>query len=235
MTDGRGGTELLTLLRVLQFGDSMLPIGAFSFSNGLESAVATGLVGDEATLRDYVRTVVEQAATGDGIALLHAHRAAAAHDLPGVIRADRAIINRKLSEEMRLMTVRMGRKLGELGEIVHSVPLMSAWLEGVKTGATPGSYAAGLAILLAGLGLSEREAFAVHQYGAAMMVLGASLRLMKINYLAVQAILFEVNGLAPSAYARIAPCTLDDMATFAPVADVLAAIHVKAHVRMFMN
>lgn len=226
---------MLAVLRMLQFGDSMLPIGAFSFSNGLESAVATGLVQDEPTLREYVHTVVEQAATGDCIALLHAHRAAANQDLAEVVRADQAVICRKLSEEMRLMTVRMGRKFGELGEFVHSVPLMKEWLAGVKTGATPGSYAAGLAILLAGLGLSERESFAVHQYGVAMMVLGASLRLMKINHLATQAILFEVNSEAPAAYARIAGCTLDDMATFAPVADVLAAIHVKAHIRMFMN
>ena len=39
------------LLRLLQFGDSMLPVGAFSFSNGLESAVQQGVVHDAATLR----------------------------------------------------------------------------------------------------------------------------------------------------------------------------------------
>ncbi|MBK8048091.1 MAG: urease accessory protein UreF [Anaerolineales bacterium] len=226
---------MLAVLRVLQFGDSMLPIGAFSFSNGLESAVATGLVRDESTLREFVYTVVEQAATGDCIALLHAHRAAARHDLAAVVLADQAVMRRKLNEEMRLMTVRMGRKFGELGEFVHSVPLMNGWLEAIKTGATPGTFVAGVAVLLAGLGISERECFAVHQYGVATMVLGAALRLMKINHLTTQAILFAVNGEAPAAFARIAGCTLDDMATFAPVADVLAAIHVKAHVRMFMN
>ena len=36
---------------LLQFGDSMLPVGAFSFSNGLESAVQQGLVHDADTLR----------------------------------------------------------------------------------------------------------------------------------------------------------------------------------------
>ncbi|MFN8470012.1 MAG: urease accessory protein UreF [Caldilineaceae bacterium] len=227
--------DILTAMRLLQFADSILPIGAFSFSNGLESAIATGIVNDEETLREYVYTITEQAATGDGVALLHAHRAAVAQDLAGVICADNAIIQRKLAEEMRLMTTRMGRKLGELGEFVHSVPLMSEWLAGVKAGNTPGTYAVGLGILTAGLGLLEQESFAMHQYGAAMMVLGASLRLMKINYLATQAILFEVNGQVPAAYVRVASRTLEDMATFAPTADVLAAIHVKAHVRMFMN
>ena len=31
------------------------------------------------------------------------------------------------------------------------------------------------------------------------------------------------------------PRPLDDMAAFAPVAEILAAVHVKAHVRLFMN
>ena len=43
------GTALL-LARMLQFGDSMFPIGGFSFSCGLESAVQKGVVTDGATL-----------------------------------------------------------------------------------------------------------------------------------------------------------------------------------------
>lgn len=31
--------NILSLSRMMQFGDSMLPVGAFAFSNGLESAV----------------------------------------------------------------------------------------------------------------------------------------------------------------------------------------------------
>ncbi len=54
----------------------MLPVGAFSFSGGLESAVQQGVVRDVATSREFVRTATDQAASGDGIALLAAHRAA---------------------------------------------------------------------------------------------------------------------------------------------------------------
>jgi len=42
--------------RLLQFGDSMFPIGGFSFSCGLESAVQTGVVHDRATLHAFART-----------------------------------------------------------------------------------------------------------------------------------------------------------------------------------
>ena len=64
------------LARMLQFGDSMFPIGGFSFSCGLESAIQKGVVADVATLDAFARTAVEQAARGDGIALIAAHRAA---------------------------------------------------------------------------------------------------------------------------------------------------------------
>ena len=33
----------------------------------------------------------------------------------------------------------------------------------------------------------------------------------------------------------VAELGLDDMAAFAPMIDILAAVHVKAHVRMFMS
>ena len=42
------------IMRVLQFGDSLLPIGSFSFSNALESAVQQGVVRDTATLGEFV-------------------------------------------------------------------------------------------------------------------------------------------------------------------------------------
>ena len=42
-------------MRLLQFGDSMLPVGSFAFSNALESAVEQGVVHDVVTLRGFVR------------------------------------------------------------------------------------------------------------------------------------------------------------------------------------
>src|ERR1700745_833207 len=109
-------------MRILQFGDSMLPVGAFSFSNGLEAAVQTGLVHDLDTLRQFVQTATEQAATGDGIAVLAARRGAPERGVARVGEADRAVFQRKLNEEMRTMTVRMGRKLAEMTVHVLAAP-----------------------------------------------------------------------------------------------------------------
>jgi urease accessory protein len=223
------------LMRLLQFGDSMLPVGAFSFSNGLEVAVQTGMVHDLDTLRQFVHTATEQAATGDGIAVLAAHRGARTGAFAQIVEADRAVYHRKLNEEMRTMTVRMGRKLAELAVHVLSAPGVNDWLAAIKVGNTPGTYPVGQALVFTALGLAEQDAFAVHQYGVASMMLGAALRLLKVNYLDAQAMLFEINSAAASAYERVRGAALEDMSTFAPVMDVLAAVHVKSTVRMFMN
>ena len=228
-------SSIPAVMRLLQFGDSMLPVGSFSFSNGLESAVQQKVVHDLETLRRFVLTAVRQAGTSDGIAVLEAFRAFTENDADRIIRADRTVFNRKLNEEMRTMTVRMGRKLAEMAEKVAPSPQVAAWLASIKRGDTPGTYPVGQALVFASLGLREGDAFAVHQYGLASMMLGASLRLLKISYLDAQAVLFAINGEAEAAYTRVARSSLDNMATYAPVMDVLAAMHVQANVRMFMN
>src|SRR5215470_6000853 len=95
--------------RLLQFGDSMFPIGGFSFSCGLESAIQKGVVVDAATLQAFTLTAVEQAARGDGIALIVAHGSAVAHDVEALILIDQQVYARKLSNELRTMSVRTGK------------------------------------------------------------------------------------------------------------------------------
>jgi len=223
------------IMRVLQFGDSLLPVGAFSFSNGLESAIQQEVVHDVASLRNYIQTVLDQAATSDGVAVLAAFRAAHIGDDERIDEVDHAVYDRKLNEQMRLMTVRMGRKLAEMADGIIGPGAAGPWLERIKAGSTPGCYPVAQGLVFASLDLSEQEVFAVHQYGLASMIGAASLRLMKVHYLDVQAILFELAGQAEPDYHRVAGRTLDDMCAFAPGIDVLAAAHVQAKVRMFMN
>ncbi|MDF2698368.1 MAG: ureF [Labilithrix sp.] len=225
----------MDIARVLQFADSTLPVGAFSFSNGLESAVQCGVVHDVTTLREFVRTATRQVASADGIALLVAHRAALASDLERLREADQAVLNRKLSEEMRTMSVRMGKKLAELVHRVVPAPLVTSWLDKIRSGAVPGTYPVVFGLALAVQGVSESDTFAAHQYGVATMMLGAALRLMRLAYLDGQAILYDVNAGIAQDYVRVERATLDDMATFAPVADILSAAHVTAHMRLFMS
>jgi urease accessory protein len=220
---------------MLQFGDSMFPIGSFAFSGGLESAIQKGVVRDVDTLQAFARTAVEQAALGDGIALIWAHRAAVAGDLAELERIDQQVYGRKLSAETRAMTVRVGKKFAEMGAGITAAPLLHTWLERIQQGATPGCYPVGLAVNFAVQDLPDREAFIVHQYGVGAMILSAALRLMKVSHVETQRILYELNTDAEAAYELAARSSLADMAGFAPLVEILAAVHVKAHLRLFMN
>jgi urease accessory protein len=233
--DGGCTADQIDIASILEFGDSMLPVGAFSFSGRLESAIQQGVVIDVPTLREFVMTAVEQAATADGIGVIAAHRAAAADQLERVADIDQVMFNRKLSDETRNMTTRMGKKLVELGAQVTRTAMLTAWLEKIRNGATPGTYPAGLAVLFASLGLAERAVFIVHQYGVATTILGASLRLLRVDHMDTQRILFEINAQAAIMYERAAAARLEDMAAYAPVYDILAAVHARAQVRLFMN
>src|SRR5215472_10380910 len=165
MTSARADSApgVTRLMAALQFGDSLLPIGAFAFSNGLESAVQQHVVQDKAALSEFVLTASRRAATTDGVALLAAHRAAVTSDLEQVNAADRAVENRKLSEEARTMSARMGRKLAELGTLISSAPMLGRWLTEVLHHRAPGTYPAALAVLFAGLGSPAADAFGVPQ------------------------------------------------------------------------
>jgi urease accessory protein len=220
---------------MLQFGDSTFPIGSFSFSCGLESAIQKGVVSDAPTLRAFALTAVEQTARGDGIALIAAHRAAMAGDVDALIRIDKRVEARKLSEEMRTMTVRMGKKFMEMSALMIGAPLLLKWRDCIESSVTPGCYPVTLAVNFAGQDMSSLGAFVVHQYGVAATILGAGLRLMRISHIDTQNILYELNGRTASAYEVAAAACLSDMSGYAPLTDILAAVHTKSHVRLFMN
>jgi urease accessory protein len=234
---GTGGASsgMVHLARLLQFSDSTLPIGSFAFSNGLESALQTGIVRDPDSLLAYVELILRQSARMDGIALLHAHRAARAGAYGAIVEIDRELYCRRVGEEQQMMLTRVGKKFAELVLKIMPSPDLSRWLDDIKADATPGCLPVGQALALAHMGVDEIEAFVMHQYAIASMILSAALRLMRIDHLDTQRILFTAQGRVADDYQAVRDLALDEMASFAPVFDVLVAHHTTTHVRLFMN
>jgi urease accessory protein len=58
---------------------------------------------------------------------------------------------------------------------------------------------------------------------------------MKVSHVDTQRVLYQLGASADAAYEKAAAARLEDMAGFAPLTEILAAVHVKAHVRLFMN
>ncbi|MDR6434871.1 urease accessory protein UreF [Brucella pseudogrignonensis] len=231
----RSMQDMVLLAKLLQFSDSTLPVGAFAFSNGLESALQTEVVTNPESLHQFVNLVVRQAAHMDGIAFLHAHRAILAGDYEAVLAADHEVWDRRVGEEQQLMLARMGKKFAELSLKISDFPPLERWLKDIKSGATPGCFPIGQALALAHMGADEKQAFVVHQYGVASMILSAAVRLMRIDHLDTQRILFAAQGRVEQDYEDVHGLGLDEMSSFAPVFDVLVAHHTKTHVRLFMN
>lgn len=224
-----------TVLKLLEFTDSAFPVGTFSFSCGLETAAFLGLVHDAASLEEYTRDVARQAAFTDGISALHAYRSRLAGDYRGVLDADAQTLLCKMNGEARRMSCRMGLKLAELAGRIFSDDMMEKWRKEITGGLTPGTYPVAQGIVFAACGISEQELFCSHQYGAASMVLGAALRLVRVSHYDTQRIMFRMSEDMDSLYRSVRELGLEDMNTFAPQTDILASLHEKGTQRMFMN
>ena len=250
--------DILSLTRMMQFGDSMLPTGAFAFSGALEAAVQKHVVHDVQTLQQYVVTSLQQASTSDAVGVAEAMRVfcdgAAGPDgklLPESVvrlrRIDEAVYRRRLPEELRSMMVRTGRKLAELGSAVVRDPIMKAWKDEICECGTPGTYPVSLAALFAASARADRrlspgsmdeireEALTAYLYGVSMGILNASLRLMRVTHYDVQNILYRISY-EFDVWCRIAEETpLERMTGYAPMTDILSAVHARSHVRLFMS
>lgn len=216
--------------------DSTFPVGSFSFSNGLETAAYESLVYDAQTLEQYVRVISDQGAYSDGVAALLAYRAALKNDFSEVERVDQSLVAFKINEESRMMLQRMGRKMAEL--IVRFYPqneVVTLWYYAIKAGETPGCYPIAEALGFAAEGLTEEALFAAHQYGVINMVLGAALRIVKVSHFETQDILFRLSEDVSQQYLRARQMRCEDMTVFAPELDIIASLHEKGNMRMFMS
>lgn len=222
-------------MRLLQFTDSTFPVGTFSFSNGLETAGFEHIVHDKATLHDFVKSQALQAAFTDGIAALETHRAYTAGDYDRIVNADKTLILCKMNDEARQMLRRMGKKLGELGVRLFDSDMAHRWLADIDTGATPGTYPVAQGIAFAAAGIPERDLFCSHQYGVVNMVLSAALRCVRVSHYDTQEILYSMSGDIDALYDRVADMRIDEMHAFFPELDIIASLHEKGNMRMFMN
>ena len=227
--------DMMKVMRLLQFTDSAFPVGTFSFSNGLETASFEGLVSNAATLKDFARSQSHQAAFSDGVAALHAYRAYKNGDREKCKDIDKYLYAFKMNDEARQMATRMGKKMVELGVKLYSDKFLEEWLQEISKGETPGMFPIAQGIIFAIAGVSEKDLFCSHQYGVINMVLGAALRCVKVSHYDTQMILQKLSEETEGLYEEASKMSLKDMHAFYPQLDILASLHEKGKMRMFMN
>ena len=77
--------EAAALYRLMTWLSPAFPVGAFSYSSGIEWAVEAGDIADAASLRDWLAAMLaDGSGFCDGVFLAHAHRAASLRDDGGL-------------------------------------------------------------------------------------------------------------------------------------------------------
>ena len=231
-TKAKAQGDVAADLAALQFGDSFFPSGAVSFSLGLETLYADGIVADAAGLNAFLTDqVTDRWATAERAFLAAAHRTCP--DWPAVAEIDALQEAMALPRELREGSRKGGAAL--LG--VHArmeTPGAQAYRARLRAGEAHGHLAVVQGVVLAGSGLDLARAEAVSLHGLCATILGAALRLGLIGHLDGQIMLRGLRPRMAALLARPAP-RLDEAFSYAPLADVAAARHEEAAVRLFSN
>jgi urease accessory protein len=107
--------QAAALLHLLQLSSPSLPIGAYSYSQGLEAAIESGLVKDEASARDWIVDALHHVvARFEAPVLWRLMQAFAARDAAAVTEWTERFLAARDTAEFRAETVQMGYSLGKL-------------------------------------------------------------------------------------------------------------------------
>lgn len=103
------------LLRLLQLASPSLPIGAYSYSQGLEAALEAGIVADAATARTWIAAQLAQVvARFEAPVFCRLLRAFAARDAAAVSDWTERFLAARDTAELRAETLQMGFSLARL-------------------------------------------------------------------------------------------------------------------------
>ena len=108
--DAMKESEAAALYRLMTWLSPSFPVGAFSYSSGIEWAVEAGDIVDAASLRDWLSSMLADGpGFCDGVFLAHAHRAASSRDDAGLRDIAELAAAFAPSRERQLETSAQGR------------------------------------------------------------------------------------------------------------------------------
>jgi urease accessory protein len=115
MAEPASGMNSAALLHLLHLASPSLPIGAYSYSQGLEAALESKLVTDATNARSWiVDTLHEVVARFEAPVLWRLHRAFAERDAAAVTSWTERFIAARDTAEFRAETIQMGYSLAKL-------------------------------------------------------------------------------------------------------------------------
>jgi urease accessory protein len=166
------------LYRIFAWLSPSFPIGAFSYSHGLEAVVQSGGVRDRDTLQSWVGAILTYGAGRmDADTLRDAHRAASAQNLEALTAANRRGLAFRATSEMALETTAQGEAFLTACCAAWPEPFLDGWAELLRQGHEVACLAAavGAAAARAGASLEIVLTGYLHTMGANLVSAGLRL------------------------------------------------------------
>lgn len=224
-----------SLIAALQLADSFFPSGMVTLSHGLEAFISLHPQSQKEISRllaDYLNSKV---APFDLVAYVHAYQAAGAAALERLHVIDRYVTASLLPQELRQGSARSGRALLETLSPLVEAPLLQTFTRAVKDGRSEGNAPVCLGLLCALWQVPLRAGGIVYLYTFAVSFLGAALRLGCFGHREAQRILLSLRPCLSALVDTALERDLEEMGTFAPLADIHSMQHAYLPVRLFSS
>jgi urease accessory protein len=214
------------LLRLAWLASPALPVGGFSYSEGLEAAVEAGLVRDEQTAGDWLVDQLHLALARGDLAVV----AAVARDPVRAGELDAWVRSTRETSELRLQSEQMGRSLGDWQRAVD-------WpAAGDRAPAMPPAtfvtYPVAFALAADATGAPLRAILLAFAFGWSENMMQAAIKSVPLGQSAGQRILARLANEIPQAADHALRA---EPQAFSPMLAVLSARHETQYSRLFRS
>ena len=229
-------TDISSLLQLIWLASPALPIGGFSYSEGLESAIEHGWVHDEASAADWLADQLHLSqARGDMAVVAQALSAWPQHDgHEGTARLHELntwVLTTRESFEMRLQTEQMGRSLLDWLRNQGTAPASALTL----CTQLPPTYPLVMALALSLAKAPADQALQAFAFGWAENMTQAAIKSVPLGQSSGQRILARLAQEIPQAVAHAMQLPNDERQAFCPMLAIASARHETQYSRLFRS
>jgi urease accessory protein len=221
------------LYRLMAWLSPAYPVGAFSYSSGIEWAVEHGDIRDAETLQRWLAAIMtEGGGFCDAVFFVHAHRAVQAED-DKVLR-DVAELAAALapSKERHLETTAQGRAFIEATRAAWPCGALDR-LAGVWDG--PIAYPVAVGVAAAGHSVAIEPALNAYLHAVTANLISAGVRLIPLGQTDGQRLLAAFEPIVAATAARALTTPLDQVGGAALRADIASMRHETQYTRLFRS
>jgi len=225
------------LYRLLTWLSPGFPVGAFSYSHGLERAVEAGLVRDEPGLVGWVADLLSHGTLGqDAILLARAHAAVEAEDEEGFAELRALAAALPATGELLLETTAQGTAFART--------CLAAWpdpegrlkqLLGEPDAAPPLAYPLAVGAAAAAHGIPRAATLWAFLLSVVANLVSAAVRLIPLGQTAGQRALAALEPAVRAAARRAERADLDELGTASLVLDWCSLSHETQYTRLFRS